>query len=115
VAYVHEAQLIIAEGGDPAAPGGAVTQALCGHWEHEGPCRWPHNNAIDTRSTPARFRTVFVAAEADEHEIRARIDRALRGDDSWSALSSGPRPLADTERPLAERLGSTMAGWTRRT
>ena len=28
--------------GDLAALGGAVTTALCGHWEHDGPCRWPH-------------------------------------------------------------------------
>ena len=33
-------------GADKRAPGGAVTVALCGHWDHEGPCRWPHRSNI---------------------------------------------------------------------
>ena len=37
--FVHEADLWLAGGVDPAAVGAAVTAALCGHWEHEGPCR----------------------------------------------------------------------------
>ena len=31
-----EAELLLADDTDPAAPGAAVTVALCGHWEHEG-------------------------------------------------------------------------------
>jgi len=48
---------MLAEGTDPAAVGAMVTVALCGHWEHDGPCRWPHHNQIDG----AQFRTVFIA------------------------------------------------------
>jgi len=97
-------------GDDPAAPGGAVTHVLCGPWDHEGACRWPHNNAIDTTAIPARFRTLFVAHAADEPEIRGRIDTALRGGDGWSVMSTGPRPVVDTERSLARRLGATEPG-----
>lgn len=44
---MHRAELILDDEADERAPGGAVTVALCGHWDHEGPCQWPHNNAID--------------------------------------------------------------------
>jgi hypothetical protein len=46
-AFVVEAALALTEGCDSAAVGGAVTVELCGSWDHEGPCRWPHNSAID--------------------------------------------------------------------
>jgi len=45
-AYVLEARLELDDGLDPAAVGAAVTVELCGHWEHAGPCRWPHNSEI---------------------------------------------------------------------
>jgi hypothetical protein len=44
--FVHEAAIDVADGADPRAPGGAITVALCGHWEHEPPCRWPHHTDI---------------------------------------------------------------------
>ena len=34
----HRARVRLAEGADRAAPGGAVTPALCGAWDHEPPC-----------------------------------------------------------------------------
>ena len=37
--YVTWARLALAPGTDPAAVGAAVTTELCGHWEHEPPCR----------------------------------------------------------------------------
>ncbi len=102
--FVHEIELDLGEGVDPAEPGAAVTVALCGHWEHEGPCRWPHNNELDTSSDPPRFRTVFAADESEEAEIRSRIDRALAADDRWSVRSSAKRPPAAAELELGERL-----------
>lgn len=36
-------RVLLDAGGDPRALGGAVTAALCGHWEHDGRCRWPHH------------------------------------------------------------------------
>ena len=66
--------------GDPAALGGAVTVALCGHWEHEPPCRWPHHT--DSRPDPhadgAWVVTVrFDASSVEEDEVRDRIRAAL--------------------------------------
>jgi len=103
-AFVHEASLALEHGADPRAPGGAVTVSLCGSWDHEGACRWPHNNEIDTGSAPARFRTVFVADAAESSQIHALIDTALRGGDGWRVLSSGPRAVAPDEQDLAASL-----------
>ncbi len=106
-AYVQEAELRLDAGADPAAVGAAVTTVLCGHWEHDGPCRWPHNNEIDSAAAVARFRTLFVAPAADEAEVRAKIGRALQDAPGCAVLRTGERPVSDAERPLAERLAAT--------
>ena len=106
-AFVHQAELLLATGTDPAAPGAAVTVALCGHWEHEGPCRWPHNSAISAERGAARFRTLFVADAADELTVRDLIVGALATAAGWSVRSSAARPVDSSERELAERLLST--------
>ena len=108
--FVHEARLRVEDGTDPAAPGAAVTTALCGHWEHEGPCRWPHNNSLEVSDALGTFRTLFVATAADEAEVRKRIDGALQDGSGWAVLHAGPRPVSPQERPLAARL---VAGPTR--
>lgn len=101
---MHQAELLLGEDTDPATPGAAVTVALCGHWEHEGPCRWPHNNAIDAGRVPARFRTLFVANAVEEQAIRELIVGALTGGAGWSVSSNGARAVDATERGLARRL-----------
>ena len=101
-ALVIEAELVLAPGTDPRAPGGAVTTALCGHWEHEGPCRWPHHNAIDGRD-PARLRTVVVPGD-DADEVRRRVSDALGADAGWRLVRCADSPLAPGERALARRL-----------
>jgi hypothetical protein len=103
-AFVVEAELALREGFDPAAVGAAVTVELCGHWEHDGPCRWPHNSAIETERDPALFRTLFVADERDAELVRDRIETALRGGLGWRLVSVRSRPVAETERPMAEQL-----------
>ena len=103
--FVHRAELLLDEAADDRAPGGAVTVALCGHWDHEGPCRWPHNNAIDASTVPARFRTVFVAVDADVEEVRHRIETGLRSDPSWTVVVSTTGTLDDDERALSDKLG----------
>lgn len=77
-AYVHTATVELDLDGDPAAPGGAITVELCGHWEHEGGCRLPHRTAVDA-TAPGRVvvRTVFASESADEPAVRDRIIRAL--------------------------------------
>lgn len=111
-AYVVEARLVLEDGSDPAAAGAAVTIGLCGHWEHEGACRWPHNNAVDADSTPARFRTLFVASSDEEAHVRQRIESALRAGRGWQVLSTATRPVAEGEQALARRLLSTRSSQT---
>jgi hypothetical protein len=103
-AFVVEAEIALDEGSDPAALGAAVTVALCGHWEHEGACRWPHNSAIEAGREPARFRTVFVADDSEAREVRERIEASLRRAEGWRVLSFGARPVADEESELAASL-----------
>ena len=105
--FVHAADLRLAEGADAREPGAAVTVALCGHWDHEGPCRWPHNNAVAADGARARFRTVFVAEAADEFEVRDRITEALRRGSSWTLVSHHARAPTADEADLGRRLG----GW----
>jgi hypothetical protein len=101
--YVHMAELTLAAAVDPAAVGAAVTIELCGHWQHEGACRWPHNNEVQGEE-PLELRVLFLADETDELEVRHRIEKALRSAPGWSVLSSGPRPVAPSERTLAAKL-----------
>jgi hypothetical protein len=106
--FVHEAALRLGEGVDEREPGAAVTVALCGHWKHEGPCRWPHNNSLTAEPSLARFRTVFVADAADAPEIRARIVEALTSASTWTLISHHPRPPTVDEGELGRRLGAAQ-------
>jgi hypothetical protein len=105
--FVHEARLQMGDGVDPAAPGAAVTIALCGSCDHEGPCRWPHNNDAEVSGAAVTFRTLFVAPAADETVVRAKIERALRDEADWSVIDMRHRPVSAEELPLAGRLAAT--------
>jgi hypothetical protein len=106
LAFVHAAELRLEPGTDPAAVGAAVTTGLCGHWEHDGPCRWPHNNDVEAAGAAAGFRTLFVAAAREEDEVRERIERSLREESGWVVVRTRPRPVLARERSLALRLGA---------
>lgn len=112
-AYVHAARVQLAPDGDEAAPGAAVTVALCGHWQHDGPCRWPHHTSVERVEGALEVRTVVVSEAADEPGVRERIDDALEagaqdGPDgrtsTWILLSSGPDDLRPEEQDLARRI-----------
>jgi len=103
-AVAVDAALELQAGTDPRAPGGAVTVELCGHWEHDGPCRWPHTSRIDTDSTPARLRTVVVVSDEDRADVLRRIEVALRSDDRWQVVSVDAGAIAAAEQALADRL-----------
>ena len=75
--FVHEASVDLAEGADPQALGGAITVALCGHWEHEGACRWPHRTDVAADGDRHVVRTVFKVTPEEEPAVRQRIVEAL--------------------------------------
>jgi len=53
---------------------------------------------------PARFRTLFVADQSEESDVRGRIEASLRGAEAWRVESVRSRPVAASERALAQRL-----------
>lgn len=68
---------VVALDGDPAALGGAVTTELCGHWEHDGPCRWPHFTSPEIEGDAGVVTVYFDAPAEDEQQVRDRIRSAL--------------------------------------
>ena len=54
---------------DSRAPGGAVTVALCGHWDHEGECRWPHLSTITEGDDGCHELTVQFDAPPEEVDV----------------------------------------------
>jgi hypothetical protein len=105
--YVHEAVISLEGAADPAAVGAAVTTELCGAVDHDGPCRWPHNNALVRRAERTVFRTVFIAAKSEEREVRKRIRSALRSSEGWEIVSDRTTSLTRDERALVARLART--------
>ena len=77
--FVQCAEVLLGADADPAAPGGAVTLALCGSWDHDGPCRWPHQTSATWDDRRGGVRVVFVADEDEETHVRDLIDIALTG------------------------------------
>ena len=83
--YVHEATVELADGADPSALGGAITVALCGTWDHEPPCRWPHHTDTSAREGGHLVRAVFDVAADEESLVRQQIVAALE-----SGQQAGP-------------------------
>ena len=113
--YVHRAVVDVGPEADEGAPGAAVTVRLCGHWQHDGRCRWPHHTAVADRSgSRVTVRTVFVCDAAEADDVRRDIAAALAGgrldvvgggcgEQSWKVVEQGPADPDDDER-----------GWIRR-
>ena len=112
-AFAHRARLALSPGADRRAPGGAVTVALCGGWEHPPPCPLaPHSTAVDGADESLDVRVVFAAAPDDEAEVRRRIEAALAAggttgpdgtESSWRLVEAGPTEVRDDERQRAAR------------
>jgi hypothetical protein len=114
-AYAHDAVVILDPGGDSRAPGGAITVALCGHWDHEPPCPLAphHTDATPTGDDTRRLRVLFAAESADEQRVRELINQALSsgrltGPDGrvtrWMLKSSGAGNVRPDEADHAARL-----------
>jgi hypothetical protein len=113
-AFAHEAVLAMDHDADLRAPGGAVTVALCGHWEHEPPCPLaPHHTAAERVDGEVRIRTLFVVEPDQEAAVRERIDAGLgagtlTGPDGttthWRLRSSAPSEVRTSEADHTQRL-----------
>lgn len=104
--YVQCAELLLEPDADPAAPGGAVTLALCGSWDHAGTCRWPHETLAAWDGRRGQVRVVFAADPEEENHVRMLIYRALAGGECtgpdgrfsrWVATAHGPGVLGEGE------------------
>ena len=113
--YAHDAVVILDPGGDSRAPGGAITVALCGHWDHEPPCPLAphHTEALPAGDDSLRLRVLFAADPADEQRVRSLIEQALSsgrltGPDGrvtrWMLTFSGAGSIRPDEADHAARL-----------
>jgi hypothetical protein len=113
--YAHDAVVIIDPGGDSRAPGGAITVALCGHWDHEPPCPLAphHTDASSIGDGTVKLRVLF--ATDDETRVRSLIGQALSGGrltgpdgrvTTWTVKSSGPGNVRPDEADHAARLAN---------
>jgi hypothetical protein len=99
-AYAHQATVVLGEGVDPGAVGAAITDALCGFYQHEPPCPLaPHH----TRMTAGRVRVLFVTEPNRADEVRAKIEAALAGG-AWRVVEAGCARVEADERGHARRL-----------
>jgi hypothetical protein len=111
-AFAHEGYLELADGADDRAPGAAVTVSLCGHWDHEGDCRWRHYTSIERNGSTLTVRTVFASDSDEEAEVRARIIAALDagtlvgpdGVSHWAVVRQEAVDLRPSDKRLAGRL-----------
>jgi hypothetical protein len=101
-AFAHDAVIALAPDADIAAPGGAVTAELCGHWEHPPPCPLaPHHTAAHRRGPQLHLRILFATEPEREVEVRTRIGRALA---TWEVRSSAAGVVRPEEQAHAGRL-----------
>jgi hypothetical protein len=103
--FAHDAVLEMDAGADDRAPGGAITVALCGSWEHRPPCPLaPHHTAAERAGKQLRLRVLFAAEPDDEPRVRALIDGTLADGSGWRLASTAPSEVRPVERAHAERL-----------
>jgi hypothetical protein len=116
--FAHEAVVELVDDGDPRAPGGAITVALCGTLDHEPPCPLaPHQTSTSATEQGLAVRIVFAAAVEDVAEVHRRIERALAAGEytgpdgrrtAWQLVADGgASPVQPTEADLAARLVGT--------
>ena len=113
-AFAHDAVVVLEDGGDERAPGGAITVALCGSWSHEPPCPLaPHHTRVHRVGRELNLRLLFAAEPADVARVRALVDDVLSrgwGDSpegsrtTWELLESEPSFVRDEEEAHAQRL-----------
>jgi hypothetical protein len=113
-AFAHDAVLTLDHGGDHRAPGGAITEALCGSWSHQPPCPLaPHHTRAHRSGDEVAVRLLFAAEPDDEARVRSLVEDVLArgwGDDpegartTWRLVSSGPSDVRPEETEHVARL-----------
>lgn len=113
-AYAHDAVVLMQPGGSPNALGGAITVALCGHWEHQPPCPLaPHYVAAQPDGDTVTLRILFATEPANERRVRSLIGEALatgqltgpEGDVTrWQLSSAAPGTVRPDEQDHAALL-----------
>jgi hypothetical protein len=101
-------------GGDPNAPGGAITLALCGSWDHPPPCPLaPHYVTNTSIGETVTLRVLFTTEPANAQRVRALIDEALAtgqltvpdgGVATWQLRSASPGEIRADEQDHAAHL-----------
>ena len=115
--FAHDALLSMEPGADDRAPGGVITVALCGSWEHEPPCPLaPHHTRAERAGDEIRLRVLFAAEPDEESRVRAMIDDALAGGTgatpeggtiSWRLVGTWASEVRPEEQEHAERLAQS--------
>ena len=74
-------------GASPNALGGAITIALCGHWDHTPPCPLaPHYVTALPDGETVSVRILFATEPSNERRVRSLIAEALNGVQSPGTL-----------------------------
>lgn len=114
LAYAHDAVVVMSDGGDPRAPGGAIARALCGSWDHRPPCPLaPHRVTQTVDGEALGLRVLFATRAVDEARVRRLIDEALEAGEltgpdgrtsTWRLASSAAGDIGPDEQSLAVQL-----------
>ena len=113
-AFAHDAVVDMEYDTDLSGPGGAVTLALCGAFDHPPPCPVaPHATRADRQPGGVAVRVLFATEAVCEVDVRRQIDEALAGGScvgpdgtrtQWTLRSSAPGTVTEPERAHAARL-----------
>ena len=104
-AFAHDAVLQLEDGGDDRAPGGAITVALCGSWDHDPPCPLaPHHTAVTRSGSEVVLRLLFATAPENEARVRSLVEEALAQGEGWRLVRAEASEVRPDERDHAERL-----------
>lgn len=113
-AFAHDAVVVMQEGDSPNAPGGAITTALCGGWDHAPPCPLaPHYVSNAAQGETVSLRVVFATEPSNEQRVRTLIGQALAagqltvpdgGTARWVLRSASAGSLRGDEQDLAADL-----------
>jgi hypothetical protein len=113
-AYAHDAVVTMPRGGSPNALGGAITIALCGHWDHTPPCPLaPHYVTALPDGETVAVRVLFATEPSNERRVRSLIAEALAtgelagpdgGVATWQLSSAAPGNVRPEEQDHAAGL-----------